>query len=654
MHHKYVVYPFTAIVGQEKMKKALILNAIDWKISGVLIRGEKGTAKSTAVRALAALLPEIEVVADCPFSCNPYELREMCKSCQERKKSNQKISVKKRRMLVVDLPINATEDRVIGTLNIEKALKEGTKALESGILAEANRGILYIDEVNLLDDHIADVLLDAAAMGVNIIEREGISVFHPAKFILIGTMNPEEGELRPQLLDRFGLSVRVEKIEDRERRVEIIKLREEFDADSFSFEKRFGKFQDGMQKKIIKARDILPKVNIPEDLLSKISQTCIEFAVDGLRADIITAKTAKAIAAYDCREKVNEADILEALEFTLEHRMRKNPFEKPELDREKLRQTMEKAGQKEKKSPPQNDKQKDSPRQDKEKSRENPSAKPGIPKEEIFKIGDGIKTDKMFNVKKDRIYRNSTGRSVKTLTKSKQGKYVRTKLPKGKIRDIAIDATIRAAAVNKKNGGFKINIEDIREKIRVGKGASLVVFVVDASGSMGATERMKSAKGAIFSFLNRAYQKRDRVAMIVFRNKEAYTLLQPTRSMDLAMKKLEEIPTGGKTPLPAGILKGIETIKSELIKNDNLIPVLVLITDGKGNVPIEENVFNELKYCADEIKKRNLRTIVIDTESGSLRFGLAKEFAEDSKAKYYHLNEIEPEKIASIVSSEVH
>ena len=229
MHYEHLTYPFTAIVGQDKMKLALLLNAIDWRVGGVLIHGAKGTAKSTAARALAELLPEIEVAADCPFSCHPRELRQMCRSCRERAQQGE-ILVARRKMRVVDLPINATEDRVVGTLDIEKALREGVRALDPGMLAEANRGVLYIDEVNLLDDHIADLLLDAAAMGVNVVEREGISVYHPSRFILVGTMNPEEGELRPQLIDRFGLSVRVERITEVALRKEIVALREEFDA----------------------------------------------------------------------------------------------------------------------------------------------------------------------------------------------------------------------------------------------------------------------------------------------------------------------------------------------------------------------------------------------------------------------------------------
>ncbi|WP_157198802.1 ATP-binding protein [Methanocaldococcus infernus] len=328
-----LTYPFTAIVGQEKMKKALILNAINPKIGGVLIRGEKGTAKSTAVRALADVLPELEVVEGCPFNCDPNG--ELCDICKERKKRGE-LKVIKRKMKVVNLPIGATEDRVVGTLDIEKAIKEGIKALEPGILAEANRNILYIDEVNLLDDHIIDLLLDAAAMGWNIIEREGIRVKHPSRFILVGTMNPEEGELRPQILDRFGLMVEVEGLRDIKERVEVIKRVEEFNENPEAFYKRFEEEQKKLKERIIKAREILKNVKIKDDLLELISKICLELGIQTSRADITVVRTAKAIAAFNGREYVTLDDIKEACELALPHRMRRKPFEPPRLEKERI------------------------------------------------------------------------------------------------------------------------------------------------------------------------------------------------------------------------------------------------------------------------------------------------------------------------------
>jgi magnesium chelatase subunit I len=329
-------FPFTAIVGQEAMKQALILNAVNPKLSGVLIRGEKGTAKSTAVRALAELLPEIEVVADCPFSCGPDDVTAMCERCRERLATGEALPRRRRRMRVVDLPVSATEDRVVGTLDIEHAIKKGEKRFEPGVLAEANRGILYVDEVNLLDDHVVDVLLDAAAMGVNTVEREGVSFTHPAQFILVGTMNPEEGELRPQLLDRFGLCVNITGVTDPAERVEIVKRRAAFEEDPAGFTAVWEEEQQRLREKIVAARRVLPQVKITDEMLLLIARTAIEMGVDGHRADLIMMKAAKTNAALGGRPEVTETDIKETANFALLHRMRRKPFQEVAVDQEKL------------------------------------------------------------------------------------------------------------------------------------------------------------------------------------------------------------------------------------------------------------------------------------------------------------------------------
>ena len=298
-----IVYPFSAIVGQEKMKTALILNVINPKIGGVLLRGEKGTGKSLVVRALAHLLPETDVVADCPFHCDPNNLKEVCDACSTKVASGQKLPVTKKPVSVVELPIGATEDRLVGTLDIEKAIKTGEKHFEPGLLAEANRNILYIDEVNLLDDHLVDVLLDAAAMGVNFVEREGVSFSHPSQFVLVGTMNPEEGELRPQLLDRFALSVEVKGIPYREARAEIVRRRVAFENDPDSFVVAQFENQEKMRHKILEATRLLPMVGLSNEMLDLITQICVDFAVDGHRADITMYKTASTIAAFKGRTR---------------------------------------------------------------------------------------------------------------------------------------------------------------------------------------------------------------------------------------------------------------------------------------------------------------------------------------------------------------
>jgi len=319
-----VNYPFPAIVGQDDLKLALILNVINPSISGVLIRGEKGTAKSTAVRAIAGVLPEIDIVEGCPFSLPEYGA-ELCDQC--RKEGCSSARVLKRRVSVTELPVGATEDRVVGSLNIESALKTGEKQFDHGILATANRGILYVDEVNLLEDHIVDVLLDSAAMGVNSVEREGVSFSHPARFTLVGTMNPEEGELRPQLLDRFGLCVTVDGIRDAEKRVEVIKRRLAFEEDPAAFAEEWQPESTALNEKIVKAVSLLKDVSTDRDVMMRIAVLCMESEVDGHRADIIMLKTAKTLAAWNGRTTITDEDIRTSARLVLPHRMRRQPFQ---------------------------------------------------------------------------------------------------------------------------------------------------------------------------------------------------------------------------------------------------------------------------------------------------------------------------------------
>jgi len=320
-------YPFTAIVGQEQMKLALVLNAINPAIGGVLIRGEKGTGKSTAVRALAKLLPEQQVVEGCHFGCHPDDPEDFCLDCRERAKSGA-LPVATRRMRVVELPINASEDRVVGTIDLEAALKEGSRRFEPGVLAEANRNILYVDEVNLLDDHIVDVLLDAAAMGVNTVEREGVSVSHPARFILVGTMNPEEGELRPQLLDRFGLCVDVEGIRDLEQRVAIVEQRAHWEDDPNGFYESHREGEAGIKNRIAEAINTFAEVELPRAILRLIAQLSVALEVDGHRSDLVCARAAQAKAAYDRSDQVQLGHVTDVAEMVFAHRLRTVPFGK--------------------------------------------------------------------------------------------------------------------------------------------------------------------------------------------------------------------------------------------------------------------------------------------------------------------------------------
>ena len=322
-----VVFPFTAIVGQEEMKLALILNVIDPKIGGVMIMGDRGTGKSTTIRALADLLPEIEVVAGDPFNSDPQDPDLMSDEVKEKVQQEQPLEVVKKKVQMVDLPLGATEDRVCGTIDIEKALSEGVKAFEPGLLAKANRGILYVDEVNLLDDHLVDVLLDSAAGGWNTVEREGISIRHPAQFVMVGSGNPEEGELRPQLLDRFGMHAEIRTVKEPDLRVKIVEQRAEFDGNPGEFNTKYQSEQNDLQDKIVKAQELLPQVTIDYDLRVKISEICSELDVDGLRGDIVTNRAAKAIAAFEGRTEVTVDDIRRVIVLCLRHRLRKDPLE---------------------------------------------------------------------------------------------------------------------------------------------------------------------------------------------------------------------------------------------------------------------------------------------------------------------------------------
>jgi len=639
-HHIRFVFPFTAIVGQEKMKKALLLNAINPRIGGVLIRGQKGTGKSTAVRALADLLPEIKVVENCPFNCNPDNPLEMCDSCYERYTRGEELKWIKRKVKIVNLPLNATVDRVVGTLNIEKALKEGIKALDPGLLAEANRGILYIDEVNLLDDYLADVLLDVAASGVNIVEREGVSVAHPSRFILIGTMNPEEGELRPQLLDRFGLQVDVDPITDPAQQVEIIKRVEEFDSDPASFIAKYEEEQKRLRLRIEKARNLLPNVHISEELLYEISEACSKLAVSN-RAPIAVARTAKTLAAFYGRSNVNEDDVLEAMELALPHRMRRKPFERPSLTRQELEELISKKCE--------------NHTVENEGSNFKKSGKPSG--EFLFNASSPIHIN-LEGYRRCDSPIGKSGRSVATKTiGGGRGAYIYSIIPKGKASDVAIDATIRAAAarvIGRKEASLEISNEDIREKVRRVKTSSLIILVVDASGSMAARKRMEAAKGAALGLLNNAYIRRDKVAFIAFRGTSAEILLPPTRSLDLAHAALKELPTGGRTPLSHALLTTLKMIRSEKMKNAiSLKPLVVLITDGKANVSLGGEIRREIVELCEKIREIGAQLTVIDVSKDPFAPNYIEDIIKAANAKHIKIENLTGTNLQKIITTNI-
>lgn len=668
---KRVVYPFSALVGQEKMKLALILNAINPQIGGVLIRGEKGTGKSTAVRALAELLPEIEVVKGCPFSCDPHNISLMCPTCKERVLSSMKIcgkkrvqdgiEIEKRRTRVVDLPLGSTEDRLLGSLDIESAIKKGKRSFEPGILADANRGILYVDEINLLDDHLVDVILDVATSGVNVVEREGISFAHPSRFILVGTMNPEEGEIRPQLLDRIALHVSIEAIQDVETRVKIIQLRNRFEEDPVKFLKEFESENKKLREKIKKAQRLLSEIVLSDRTLMLLCKMCIELDVEGHRPDVMLAKTAMTLAAYHGRKEVIQEDIKQAAEFILPFRIRKTPFVDEEQRENMFDEIIEQIAEEMDKEPPPLENYDKPDLEDTDEAKEVQG--------QVHKIGTPVQVPKEINKRKrDRKIRSGFGKRMKTLAIGRKGRYLKHRMPLGEVSDIAFDATVRASAIHQKERKKKregkqfliIEKEDFREKVRQSKISTLIVLTVDASGSMGAMNRMEAAKGTVFSLLMDAYQHRDRVSLVAFRGKGGYLLLPPTSGVELAKRLLVNLPTGGKTPLAAGIMKAISVIKNEQKKDPTIIPMLVLLTDGRANISIIEGAdpMSEIEKLGKIIQEAGIYSIVIDTEVTSqnkfldFSFGFAKDIAEYLGAKYYCLDKLNPVSLGNLIVME--
>ncbi len=687
------VFPFTALVGQDLLKKSLVLTAINPFLSGVLIRGDKGTAKSTAVRGLAGLLPEQKEVADCPYHCDPDDPFFMCHECLERLDAGEELPAVTSPVRVVDLPLNATEDRLVGSIDFEHAILTGRKKFLPGILAEANRGIIYIDEVNLLADHLVDILLDTAVTGVNIVERESVSHVHPARYMLIATMNPEEGDIRPQLLDRFGFVVSIEGIHDPAMRVEVAKRRESFDASPRLYLADWAEEEALLRDLIVKARKTLSRVEIDDRLIKLISVICHAHRVAGHRADIIMEKAARSIAAFAGREEVAPEDVHEAAELVLPHRAR--DFQEPDR-REDDRDSREDKPQNEEEGPQEGDQDSssDGEMEDKESeaaegtqsadgkntaapepspnpgnSTEKAGPDPGGYQEQVFKIGDPLSVPTQdVRFARDSLNRSSGGRRTLTTTNNKTGRYVKATSVR-KNNDLAFDATLRAAAPFQKQRpdvglAVKIKEPDIREKIRQKKTSNLLLFVVDASGSMG-TRLMTETKGAILALLMEAYQKRDKVGLIAFKASDADVLLPPTNSIEIAKKMLEELPTGGKTPLGRGLLVTYQLIRSQLRQDPTLLPLMVVITDGRANVGLDREkyydgpqfgeIYREIyKICELLEAEDRLKSIVIDAEEKRLgSFGRSKKLAESLNAKYYVLEDLVDHRgILSAVKSE--
>ena len=626
------------------MKTALLLCAVDPTLGGVLIRGDKGTAKSTAARALADILPPIKRVVGCAFNCLPDAVNTHCEICSDTTVVAQTSTVP-----FITLPLGATEDRVVGTLDLERALKGAKRAFQPGLLAAAHRGILYVDEVNLLQDHLVDVLLDAAAMGVNAVQREGLSVTHAARFTLIGTMNLEEGDLRPQLLDRFGLMVEVTAPRDKSLRADVVRRRIAFEADPAGYASAWAEQQDHLRRQLIAAQQMLPQVVLDDALLELISHLCCEFDVASLRADIVMHKAARAMAALDARTCVTPQDVRSAAELVLPHRRRRKPFEQPGLDRERLDDIMQQAELSQNGSPAPNGEQAPSNTADEDESNKDgqDNAEAGdqpqqTQQESGQQVFEPAPSGTVRHIAVDLQY-GATGRRSDVMNASR-GHVIRA-VPHENPSSLAVGATLRSAAL-RNPAEFAVIKRDLHQQIRVGKGANLILFVVDASGSMAAQRRMEAVKGAVMALLTDAYQRRDEVAVISFRGASAEVLLAPTRSVDLAEQGLRELPTGGRTPLPHALQLALETLKKHSGAN-RLPPLLVLISDGKANVTLGEggDAWHQTLALAGLLAERAVPALVIDTETGYLRLGRAAQLAQALGAECLALEELSAENL---------
>jgi magnesium chelatase subunit D len=653
-------FPFSAVVAMDDMRQALILNAISPAIGGVLVRGEKGTAKSTAVRALTAVLPPVDVVAGCRFSCPPGSPDPGCPDgphspgapSSPGMTASPGVTVQRRPARLVELPVGATEDRLTGSLDLGRALTEGVTSFQPGLLAAAHRGVLYVDEVNLLHDHLVDLLLDAAALGTNYVERDGVSVRHEARFLLVGTMNPEEGELRPQLLDRFGLTVEAAAPRDPASRAEVVRRRIAFDAGPAAFAARFAPAEASLAAAIAAAQERLPLVVLDDAALMSIAGVCASFDVDGLRADIVIARTAAAHAAWRGAPAVTREDILVASRLALPHRRRRNPFDAPGLDEQQLDDAL--GGPDEEPEPdppsgggpgpeggqdpggPDDGGQDAAPSGSDDDRRQAPVGQAPAGRESVVPSGAAFRTRRLEVPGKGQ---GAAGRRSRAATDAGRSVGARPPLPESRTLDVHLTATLTASAPHQRRRGrsgpgLVLERADLREHRREGRESNLVLFVVDASGSMAARRRMEAVKGAVLSLLLDAYQRRDKVGLVCFRGTGAELLLPPTSSVDAAARRLEAMPAGGRTPLAAGLAEAHATLRRERLRDPLRRPLLVVVTDGRHTAGGDPSA------AAGNLRRDGVASVVVDCESGPVRLGLAAGLAQALGAEYLSLGSL--------------
>jgi magnesium chelatase subunit D len=698
-------YPFTAVVGLDDLRLALLLNAVSPAVGGVLVRGEKGTAKSTIVRALAAVLPQIAVVPGCRFSCDPAAPDPACPDGPHTPQTPGAVASQSHPARLVELPVGATEDRLVGSLDLEKVLASGVAAYEPGLLAAAHRGLLYVDEVNLLHDHLVDLLLDAAAMGVAHVEREGVSVSHAARFLLVGTMNPEEGELRPQLLDRFGLTVEVRASREPAERAEVVRRRLAYEADPEGFAAAWEQADKETAARIEAARALLPSVTLPDAELLRITRICASFEVDGMRADLVTARAATALAAWAGRTVVVAEDVRQAAMLALPHRRRRHPFDAPGLDEERLDEAMEDGDEDPDPGPGSGgpdgggpDSGGDGDNSGGDSGPDNAADQPhpphtprdasqtaAAPDRGDLETEAGIESESEREPAAGAPKRLSGAApsgeqpvatpsepfkarllQVSGVGTGAEGRRSRARATGGRsvgarpgTHGLHLVATVRAAAPEqvargRREGALRLRSEDLREPIREGREGNLVLFVVDASGSMAARQRMAAVKGAILSLLLDAYQRRDKVGLVTFRGRDAEVTLPPTWSVDAGAARLTSLPTGGRTPLAAGLLQAADVLRVERMRDPDRRPLVLVVTDGRATYASHsEDPLADTRRAATHLRQAVATlggsAIVVDCESGPVRLGLATRLAADLGADTLPLTDLAADALTAAV-----